>query len=117
MIPVVPLMWCTDDTVVSDEQARRALRTYARSTGISSAGRRQTTAAKVVEQFTHPLATARQHSTAQTWIRNGEVTRKPNWDVVADALSSVASPWRARGLPEFVRGFGPLMPRLLPPTS
>ncbi|MFD6989273.1 hypothetical protein [Streptomyces sp. NPDC059943] len=107
MIPVVLLMWCTDDTVVSDAQARRALRTYARNAGISSAGRRRTTAAKVVEQFAHPLATPRQRRAAHAWIRDGEVTRKPNWDAVADALSAVASPWRARGLPEIVRGFGP----------
>ncbi|WP_454385274.1 hypothetical protein [Streptomyces sp. JNUCC 63] len=107
LIPVVLYMWCLDDTVVTDTQARRALRTYAQSAGISSEARRQTTARKVVEQFAHPLATTDQRRAARLWIREGELTRRPNWDAVADALSTVASPWRSRGLPEIVRGIGP----------
>lgn len=87
LIPVVLYMWCLDDTVVTDTQARRALRTYAQSAGISSEARRQTTARKVVEQFAHPLATTDQRRAARLWIREGELTRRPNWDAVADALT------------------------------
>ncbi|WP_436994040.1 hypothetical protein [Streptomyces sp. enrichment culture] len=107
MVPVVLYLWCLDDTVVTDTQARRALRTYAQNVGISSDPRRRTTARKVVEQFAHPLATVNQRRAAQQWIREGELTRRPNWNAVADALSTIASPWRSHGLPEIVRGIGP----------
>ncbi|MQT05054.1 hypothetical protein [Streptomyces jumonjinensis] len=107
MIPIVLFMWCTDDTVVTDSQARRALRTYARSAGVGSDGRRRETARKVVEQFAHPLATPGQRQVAAAWIRAGEKSRNPRWDPLADALSTVASPWRSRGLAEIVRGVGP----------
>ncbi|MFF3272039.1 hypothetical protein ACFYWU_14085 [Streptomyces chrestomyceticus] len=107
LIPVVLYVWCMDDSVVPDIQARRALRTWAQSAGIASGARRRSTAKKVVAQFAHPTATHGQRRTAEQWIRDGEESRKPDFDNIADALSTVASPWRARGLPEIVRGFGP----------
>ncbi|WP_206504690.1 hypothetical protein [Streptomyces chrestomyceticus] len=107
LIPVVLYVWCMDDSVVPDIQARRALRTWAQSAGIASGARRRSTAKKVVAQFAHPTATHGQRRIAEQWIRDGEESRKPDFDNIADALSTVASPWRARGLPEIVRGFGP----------
>ncbi|WP_405814310.1 hypothetical protein OG241_06925 [Streptomyces sp. NBC_01390] len=107
MVPVVLYRWCLDDTVVTDTQARRALRTYAQSTGLSSDAGRRSTARTIVEQFAHPLATTSQLRAAQQWIREGERARRPNWDALADSLSTVASPWRSRGLLEIVRGIGP----------
>ncbi|MFC7928719.1 hypothetical protein [Streptomyces cinereoruber] len=107
MIPVVLYMWCVNDTVVPDVQARRALRTWAQSVGIGSGPRRKSTASKVVAQFADPAATRGQRRIAEQWIRDGEESRRPDFDNIADALSTVASPWRARGLPEIARGFGP----------
>ncbi|MFE7462559.1 hypothetical protein ACFU6R_00445 [Streptomyces sp. NPDC057499] len=107
MIPVVLYVWCMNDTVVPDVQARRALRTWAQSVGIGSAPRRRSTANKVVAQFADPVATTGQRRIAEQWIRDGEESRRPDFDSISDALSTVASPWRARGLPEIVRGFGP----------
>jgi hypothetical protein len=107
MIPLVLYVWCLNDTVVPDVQARRALRTWAQSVGIGSGPRRRSTASKVVAQFADPAATGAQRRIAEQWIRDGEESRRPDFDNVADALSTVASPWRARGLPEIVRGFGP----------
>ncbi|MCX4549642.1 MULTISPECIES: hypothetical protein [unclassified Streptomyces] len=107
MIPVVLFMWCVNDTVVPDAQARRALRTWAQNVGVGSDPRRRSTAKKVVAQFAHPLATTGQRRIAEQWIRDGEESRKPDFDAVADVLSTIASPWRARGVPEIVRGLGP----------
>ncbi|MFB0633287.1 hypothetical protein [Streptomyces sp. AB3(2024)] len=107
MIPVVLYAWCMNDTVVPDVQARRALRTWSQSVGIGSGRRRRSTASKVVAQFADPAATSGQRRIAEHWIRDGEESRRPDFDNIADALSTVASPWRARGLPEIVRGFGP----------
>ncbi|MEW1674919.1 hypothetical protein AB0O47_16960 [Streptomyces noursei] len=107
MIPVVLYVWCMNDSVVPDNQARRALRTWAQSVGISSEPRRKSTANKVVARFADPAATTGQRRIAEQWLRDGEASRKPNFDNIADALSAVANPWRARGLPEIVRGFGP----------
>ncbi|MGZ9934958.1 hypothetical protein ACXNSR_34355 [Streptomyces sp. NC-S4] len=107
MIPVVLYFWCMNDTVVPGVQARRALRTWAQSVGINSGPRRRSTANKVVAQFADPAATSGQRRIAEQWIRAGEESRRPDFDNIADALSTVASPWRTRGLPEIVRGFGP----------
>jgi hypothetical protein len=107
MIPLVLHMWCVNDTVIPDTQARRALRTWAQSAGVAPGPRRRSTARKVVAQFAHPSATSGQRRIAEQLIREGEKSRKPDFDTIAEALSTVASPWRAQGLPEIVRGLGP----------
>lgn len=107
VVPIVLYVWCMNDTVIPDVQARRALRTWAQSVGIGSGPRRRNTANKVVRQFADPAATRGQRRVAEQWIRDGETSRRPDFDNIADALSTVASPWRARGVPEIVRGFGP----------
>lgn len=68
MIPVVLFVWLTSDTVVPVEQARRALRTYAQTTGKTNSARRQDNARRIVDQFAHPSATYHQRRTAQLLI-------------------------------------------------
>ncbi|QNP71525.1 hypothetical protein IAG44_20230 [Streptomyces roseirectus] len=107
MIPIILFMWCMDDTVIPDIQARRALRAWAQNAGINSHPHRRDTAKKVIKQFAHPLATTGQRRIAQQWLLEGESSRKPNFDAIAEALSNIASPWRSRGVPEIIRGIGP----------
>lgn len=96
MIPVVLHIWCVNDTVVPDVQAQTALRTWAKNTGVRSERRRRDTARKVVAQFAHAQATTGQRRVAEQWIRDGEASLKPNFDNIAHALATVASPWRAQ---------------------
>jgi hypothetical protein len=106
VVPVVLQHWLQDDRIVPTYQARRALRTHARNTGVSTDARRRDTMHQVLQQIAHPSATRPQLRQAQFWLRDGERTRNPNWDALADALSLVASPWRAHGVP-LVRPIGP----------
>lgn len=111
MIPVVLFVWLTSDTVVPVEQARRALRTYAQTTGKTNKARRQDNARRIVDQFAHPSATYHQRRTAQLLIEEGEKTRKPDWGKLHAALTALCSPWRTAGLPLLERGIGrPDMP-------
>ncbi|MFJ8212594.1 hypothetical protein [Streptomyces sp. NPDC096033] len=111
LIPVVLFVWLTDDTVVPVGQARRALRTYAQTTGKTNRARRQENARRIVDQFAHPSATYQQRRTVQLLIEEGERTRKPDWAKLHSALTALCSPWRTVGVPLLERGIGrPDMP-------
>ncbi|WP_329315671.1 hypothetical protein OG723_35745 [Streptomyces sp. NBC_01278] len=106
MIPVVLFVWLTSDTIVPASQARRALRTYAQTTGKTNKTRRQDNARRIVDQFAHPSATYHQRRTAQLLIEEGERTRNPDWGKLHSALTTLCSPWRTAGLPLLERGIG-----------
>ncbi|MFJ5546728.1 hypothetical protein [Streptomyces sp. NPDC093225] len=111
MIPVVLFVWLTSDTVIPVAQARRALRTYAQTTGKTNRVRRQENARRIVDQFAHPSATYQQRRTTQLLIEEGERTRNPDWGKLHSALTTLCSPWRSAGLPLLERGIGrPDMP-------
>ncbi|GLV97776.1 hypothetical protein Slala05_14080 [Streptomyces lavendulae subsp. lavendulae] len=111
MIPVVLFVWLTNDTVVPVGQARRALRTYAQTTGKTNRARRQENARRIVDQFAHPSATYQQRRTVQLLIEEGERTRKPDWEKLHSALTALCSPWRTASVPLLERGIGrPDMP-------
>ncbi|MGW0312604.1 hypothetical protein [Streptomyces flavidovirens] len=111
MVPVVLFVWLTSDTIVPAAQARRALRTYAQTTGMTNRARRQDNARRIVDQFAHPSATHHQRRTAQLLIEEGEKTRNPDWGKLHSALTALCSPWRTTGLPLLERGIGrPDMP-------
>ncbi|MEY9841727.1 hypothetical protein [Streptacidiphilus sp. EB103A] len=106
MVPVVLKVWLEYDGVVTDGQARRALRTHALKTGFSSGPRRSNTVAQVIGQVASPEATAAQLQAAKMCLVEGERSRNPDWDIVAEVLYSVANPWRSRGCPIEI-AFGP----------
>ncbi|MFE5517967.1 hypothetical protein ACFQ9Q_09590 [Streptomyces virginiae] len=106
MVPVVLFLWLTDDTVVPVSQARRALRTYAQTTGRTNGARRQENARRIVDQFAHPSAAYHERRTAQLLIEQGEKTRKPDWEKLHAVLTALCSPWRSIGVPLLERGIG-----------
>jgi hypothetical protein len=106
MVPVVLKVWLEYDGVVTDGQARRALRTHALKTGFSSGPRRSNTVAQVIGQVASPQATGAQLQAAKMCLVAGERSRDPDWDIVAEVLYSVANPWRSRGCPIEI-AFGP----------
>ncbi|MFI2078473.1 hypothetical protein [Streptomyces triculaminicus] len=106
LAPVVLLMWLLSDDIVPASQARRALRTYARGTGRNNAARRKESARLVVEQFAHSSATIAQRRAAQLLLEEGEESRRPEWDKLHSALTSLCSPWPSPGLPLLERGIG-----------
>jgi hypothetical protein len=106
MVPVVLKVWLEYDGVVTDGQARRALRTHALKTGFSSGPRRSNTVAQVIGQVASPQATGAQLQAAKMCLVAGERSRNPDWDIVAEVLYSVANPWRSRGCPIEI-AFGP----------
>lgn len=87
-------IWLIDDTVVSDTQARRAWRTWARASK-STAARRSDNARKIVDQFAHPDAPYHQRRKAQLLIEQGEKERSHDWDRLYSALTEICSPWPA----------------------
>ncbi|MFD8638160.1 hypothetical protein [Streptomyces sp. NPDC059533] len=103
---MVLFVWLTSDAVVPVAQARRALRTYAQTTGKTNRARRQENARRIVDQFAHPSATHQQRRTAQLLIEEGERTRDPDWGKLHSALTALCSPWRTAGLPLLERGIG-----------
>lgn len=106
LVPVVLNLWLEYDGVVTDEQARRALRTHALKTGFSSDARRGATVTKVIKQVASPQATRAQLRAATKCLVAGEESRNPKWDTVAEVLYTVANPWRSRGCPIEI-AFGP----------
>ncbi|MFJ7208915.1 hypothetical protein ACIQWR_35965 [Streptomyces sp. NPDC098789] len=106
LIPVALFVWLNSDTVVPVAQARRALRTYARTTGKANATRRRDTARRVVEQFAHPSATHQQRRTVQLLVEEGEKSGRPDWARLHSALTAVCSPWPTAGVPLLERGIG-----------
>ncbi|MCX4695475.1 hypothetical protein [Streptomyces sp. NBC_01408] len=99
VVPVNLHIWLTYDTVITDEQALRGFRTYARSAGVSSAARRQAAARAIVDQFAHPEARKRQRRHVEALLIQGERTKQPRWDLLGPAMRDLASPWRDDGLP------------------
>lgn len=99
VVPVNLHIWLTYDTVITDEQARRGFRTYARSAGVSSASRREAAARAIVDQFAHPEAPERQRRHVQALLIDGEQTKQPRWNLLGPAMRDLASPWRDDGLP------------------
>ncbi len=99
VVPVNLHIWLTYDTVITDEQARRALRTYARSAGARSAARRRLTARQVVDQFAHPEASRAQRQMVEGLLVEGETIKRPRWDLLGPAMRDLASPFRTDGLP------------------
>ena len=57
LIEPVLYIWLEDNSVVTDQQARRALRTYARGMGRLDAAARAAAARAVIDQIAHPDAT------------------------------------------------------------
>ena len=106
LVPVVLNVWLEHDGVVTDGQARRALKTHALKTGFSSGPRRSSTVARVIGQVASPQATGAQLQAAKKCLVDGERSRNPDWDTVAEVLYSVANPWRSRGCPIEI-AFGP----------
>ncbi|MFD7030060.1 hypothetical protein ACFWAR_18655 [Streptomyces sp. NPDC059917] len=106
LIPVVLFVWLNADTVVSVAQARRALRTYARTAGRANATRRREVARRVVAQFAHPSATHQQRRTVQLLVEEGEKSGRPDWARLHSALTAVCSPWPTAGVPLLERGIG-----------
>ena len=106
VVPVVLNVWLEYDGVVTDGQARRALRTHALKTGFNSAPRRSNTVAQVIGQVASPQATGAQLRAAKKCLVDGEMSRNPDWDTVAEVLHAVANPWRSRGCPIEI-AFGP----------
>jgi hypothetical protein len=100
-------IWLGYDGVVTDGQARRALKTHALKTGFSSGPRRSNTVAQVIGQVASPQATRAQLRAAKKCLEDSERSRNPDWDTVAEVLYSVANPWRSRGCPIEI-AFGPL---------
>ncbi|MEV0185859.1 hypothetical protein AB0I54_42325 [Streptomyces sp. NPDC050625] len=110
LIRVVLYIWLTDDTVVSDTQARRGWRTWARATR-STAAHRSETARQIVDQFAHPDAPYHQRRKAQLLIEQGEKQRSADWDRLYSALTEVCSPWPAAPGSRIERSIGtPILP-------
>ena len=112
LIRPVLQIWLNFDTVVSDAQARRAWRTWARAQR-SSKIRRSDLARAVVDRFAHPDAPWHARRKAQLLLEEGEKTRNFDWGKISSALLQVSSPWltgtgqrieRGFGLPEFAFG-------------
>jgi hypothetical protein len=106
-------VWLIDDTVVPHTQARRAWRTWARSSGKGNAAWRSDAARAVVDQLAHPDAPYHQRRKAQLVIEEAEKTRTPDWGKIHSVLTAVCSPWpvphgqlieRAVGTPQFPFG-------------
>lgn len=94
VVPVIISMWLNDDRVITDDQARRALRTYARSAGRRSHASRTATARAVIDQFAHPEATRQARSSVELLLLDGEKSRRPRWDTLVPAMKDLAAPWR-----------------------
>jgi hypothetical protein len=93
MVRVVLYMWLIDDQIVPTTQARRALRTHARATGITTASKRRANARAIVEQLAHPSATLKQRRAAQLVIETNERTGHFDWDKLTTVLTNLCSPW------------------------
>ncbi|WP_224275698.1 hypothetical protein [Streptomyces sp. LS1784] len=111
VVPVIIHMWLEDSGVVTDEQARRALRTYARSAGVATAAGRRTTARAVIAQFAHPDAPRNTRRLVEHLLIDAERTRSPKWSLLGAAMKDLAVPRRdgARWLDERTLGL-PEMP-------
>ncbi|MBD9730113.1 hypothetical protein PV755_44805 [Streptomyces caniscabiei] len=94
VVPVIISMWLSDDRVITEDQARRALRTYARSAGRRSLASRTATARAVIEQFAHPEATRQARRDVELLLLDGEKSRCPRWDTLVPAMKDLAAPWR-----------------------
>ncbi|OIJ63973.1 hypothetical protein WN71_031775 [Streptomyces mangrovisoli] len=112
LVRVVLYVWLIDDDVVPFAQARRALRTYARSAGRLTAVRSRETARAVVEELAHPSAGARQRRAAQVAVEECERTGRLDRERLTSVLTDLCSPWPAGpGAPKVERArsgpFGP----------
>lgn len=113
LIEAVLYMWFEDNSIVTDEQARRAFRTYADGMGHLPAEGRRANAHAIVDQIARQDATASQRSlaerllaeaekTAHTTRRMGLADQERLYGVLLDLTHSVDL--RVAG---FERGLGP----------
>ncbi|MFF2954109.1 hypothetical protein ACFVVU_22550 [Kitasatospora sp. NPDC057965] len=99
VVPVIISMWLYGDPAIADDQARRALRTYAKKAGANTAARRKATARAVVDQFAHPDAPRGVRLRTENLLIDGERRRDPDWGELRSAMEELAAPWRHYGLP------------------
>ncbi|WP_327073966.1 hypothetical protein OG196_24350 [Kitasatospora purpeofusca] len=95
--PVIIHMWLEDSGVVTDEQARRSLRTYSASAGAATAAGRRATARAVIAQFAHPEAPRNTRREVERLLVEAEETRNPRWEDLGAAMKDLVAPWRDDG--------------------
>ncbi|MET8626645.1 hypothetical protein ABZW30_23280 [Kitasatospora sp. NPDC004669] len=113
--PVIIHMWLEDSGVVTDEQARRALRTYSGSAGVATAAGRKARAREVIAQFAHPYALRATRREVERLLMEAEKTRNPRWEDLGAAMKDLVAPWgddgrdrlaeRTPGLPDMSMTF------------